>query len=198
MNPPHASRRDRVFQATWQDGSIDLAAGLAVVAIALFWFADLFAFAPIAPALAVPLWMAFRQVVVEPRLGRVTFDAARRRRTRRGHVVLLAVGVAVFLVAVLLYLGVTRDGSDELLRSLVPALPAALLGLGAGLAALLFGMGRLALYGAGFVVAGLAVAALGLEPGWALLAGGLVPTLVGTALLARFLRDFPRLSGDLD
>ena len=87
MEVKHTSPGDRVYEACWQDGSIDLFAGVAAAGIGVAWIFDLVVMGPIAPALAIPLWVAFRRRVIEPRLGHVRFDSSRRRRLKRAHVV---------------------------------------------------------------------------------------------------------------
>jgi hypothetical protein len=196
MEPERTSPADRVYRAYLQDGSIDLFAGLAVAGTGAAWLFGLVALGPIAPAVAVPLWMAFRRQWVEPRLGRVVFDASRRGRLRRAHLLLIAAGCAALVLAVATYLA-SAGGRPDWSRTLAPALPAALVGLAAVLSALVFAIPRLAAYAVPFVLGGALVAALDAEPGWALLAGGVVVAAAGGARLARFFRQFPLLSNEL-
>ena len=193
-----SSPADRVYRAWWQDGGIDLFAGLGLVGVGITWLLDAVVFGAMVPALAVPLWKAFHQRVVEPRLGRVRFAEPRRRSLHRGQLTLLAAGIGCLAIAVAGWFA-TRDGStSDTWRALVPALPAALVGLAGLLAALLFGQPRLLGYALAFALTGVAGAALDLEPGWTLLAGGIVTAASGAWLLRRFLRNFPVLPNELD
>jgi len=199
MSSTHSFPAARVYRAYWQDGSIDLFAGLGATLIGVAWVTDTVALGTVAPALTIPVWMAFRRRFVEPRLGHVRFDAARRKRMRRAHVVLIALGCATFLLGVAGYF-IARGGpaNDEWVRAVVPALPAALIGVGSMLVALMFSLPRFALYGAAFLAAGVVGASLGAEPGWSLLAGGCVTTFAGCTLLARFVREYPSLPSELE
>jgi hypothetical protein len=197
MEVKHTSPGDRVYEACWQDGSIDLFAGVAAAGIGVAWIFDLVVMGPIAPALAIPLWVAFRRRVIEPRLGHVRFDSSRRRRLKRAHVVLIAVGCATLILGVATYFA-SGGARPEWFRSVVPALPGVLVGIAGALSALMFAIPRLALYAVPFVLGGLGVAALDTDPGWALLAGGLVAATTGCVLLVRFAWQFPLLSNVLD
>jgi len=90
------------------------------------------------------------------------------------------------------------QGAAEWARIVSPALPAVLVGFGAGLASVVFAMPRLAVYGLVSVGFGVVAAALGLEPGWSLLAVGVFTILCGSLLLRRFLREFPRLPSEIE
>ena len=76
----------------WQDGSVDLFAGLGLTWIAVAWLCDLIALGPLAAAVFVPSWVAFRRRVVEPRLGHVRFNEQRQSRLRKAHVTLIGIG----------------------------------------------------------------------------------------------------------
>jgi len=189
---------ERIYRAYWQDGSVDLFAGLIAGAIGIAWLFDLVWLGPTAPVLLVPFWALLRRRVVEPRLGRVRFRPERAHRIRRGHLAVLAVGVVSLLVAVGLFLTSGDAAPGEWSRRLVPALPGALLGLGFAVSAVALGLPRLMGYAGVFLLAGLGAAVFDLDPGWSLFAGGVVTALVGVALLARFVRAFPVLDPELD
>ncbi len=195
---PTSSPADRVYRAWWQDGGIDLFAGLGLVGIGITWLLDAAVFGAVLPALAVPLWKAYRERVVEPRLGRVRFAEPRRRSLHRAQLTLIAAGVACLAISLAGWFASREGTTSDAWRALVPALPAALVGLAGLLSALLFGQPRLLGYALACVLFGLAGAALDLEPGWTLLAGGIVTALSGALLLRRFLRTFPVLSNELD
>lgn len=194
-----ATARKRVYQAFWQDGTLDLAIGLGLAVIGLGWLAGLVAIAAATPAIIVPCWSAARTRLIEPRLGYARFDEPRRRQMKRGQVALIAIGVGIFGAIVVTFLiARPRLVEADLAHLLIPALPAALVGLGGLVAALLFQMPRLLAYGGFALVAGLAGGALDLEPGWTLLAAGLAPLATGGLLLALFLRSFPVLPSEME
>ncbi|MGE0554305.1 MAG: hypothetical protein AB7R55_12835 [Gemmatimonadales bacterium] len=188
----------RIYRAYWQDGSVDLFAGLIAGAIGISWLLDLVWLGPTAPVLLVPFWAVLRRRVVEPRLGRVRFRPERMRRIRRGHLAALAVGVVALSVALGLFLTTGDAAPGEWSRRLVPALPGALVGLGCGVSAVAFGLPRMMAYAVLFLLAGLGAAVFDLDPGWSLFGGGVVTALAGVALLARFVRAFPVLDPELE
>ena len=200
MTSQSESPSDRVFRAYWQDGSLDLFIGLALAAIGVGWLTNQVAITtPIIPVMAVPLCVAFRNRFIEPRLGRVRFDQPRRRQLRQAHVLLIAAGCLTLLLTVVGFFWFREPSSTVPgLGSMIAALPAALLGVGAILSALLFQIHRLALYGIACVAFGVVVALLHKEPGWSLLAGGCVTAIAGAVLLARFFGSFPPLRDEMD
>lgn len=191
------SAEGRLYRASWQDGSIDLVAGLAAAMIGAGWLAEQFVASAFVPALAVPAWVLLRRRLIEPRLGRVRFDPARRRRLTQAQVGIFVVGAG--LLALFAGLAVAGDATPivDRLRAAVAGLPAALLGLLALISGLALGIARFGLYALAFVAAAAAVVAMDLEPGWAILAGGVATAGAGFALLCAFLRRFPPLSNEL-
>ena len=73
-----------------------------------------------------------------------------------------------------------------------------LLGSAGIVSAVMFSIHRLAMYGVVLIIAGFVGAALNAEPGWSLLAGGLVALAAGTIMLFRFLSHFPRLESEVE
>lgn len=190
--------RDRLYQAYWQDGSIDFFSGLGLTLIGIGWLMDQVVLSSIAPAIIMPIWASFRSKFIEPRLGHVQFDQPRRTQMKRGHLVLVLLGILALVTGVGMYFAFARGASSsELWSTLVPCLPALLIAIGGVGAGLLFQMSRLALYGLICGLFGIGVIIFHLEPGWALLAGGLVPLLAGLFMLIRFFRTFPRLENEL-
>lgn len=198
MKTGHTKPRDRLYRAYWQDGSIDFFSGLGLTVIGIGWLIDQAAISAVVPALLIPVWSAFRKKSIEPRLGYVQFDRKRRNQLKQGHLVLFLMGVVSLLLGVgvfVLYTGEVR--SSDLWTILVPGLPAFLIAIGGIAAGFLFQMHRLALYGLFCGLCGIGVIVLHLEPGWALLAGGLLPLIGGLWMLIRFFRTFPRLESEL-
>lgn len=197
MSSKQAAPADRVYKAYWQDGSVDLFAGIGALCIGIAWITDTVVLGPIAPVIIISLWVPFRRRLIEPRLGHVRFDVARRRRLRRAHLVMFAIGCLALLLGVATFFHFRGERADWL-HDVIPALPGVLLGVGAVQAAFMFDMPRFAFYAIGFVLGGVGVAVAGIDPGWSLLAGGVIATIAGAVLLARFMRNFPPLPTDLD
>jgi len=178
----------RIYQAYWQDGSTDLVLGLVVFLSGLVWALGYFAAAIAFWAAATPAWLLLRQRIVEPRLGRVRFAPRRTGRLRIGFMGAIAVGLGV------LALVVTLGWSPESARWMAPAIPSLIMGMMAAVLGAAAEVGRFGLYAGWFVLTGLVIAAMGGEPGVALLVGGLMPAGAGALMLRRFLKDFPPLS----
>lgn len=181
----------RVFAAWWQDGLLDLMAGVGVALIGVAWILGLPAIGAVVPAMIVPLWGDLRSRITEGRLGRARFGAERRRRLTRGNVA--AIGLGVLLLSINVLMIVTIDEPGAWFRWLLPGLPAMLLALMGVVAALMLQLPRFAGYAAVMVAAGLTVAALQAEPGWGIFGGGVVVAAAGALMLRRFLAEFPRL-----
>jgi len=188
----------RLHSAYWGDGALDLCIGLGVLAIGTGWLLGAVVSAAAVPAVMIPVWMALRKRVVEPRLGRVVFDEKRRSRTRSGLTSLLVVGTAALLCGIAGYMMATGQGNRSLMPLLVTAFPASLMGLAGILSGTLFGICRLSTYGVVAIAIGVGMALLSLEPGWSLLASGAMPFLTGGYLMTTFLRNYPRLSNELE
>lgn len=190
-----SSLSDRLYHAYWQDGSLDLFAGLGLAAIGAGWLCDQVALSAALPAMIVPFWMVFRLRLVEPRLGHVRFDQNRRSQLTLGRLLLLAVGCLVLLACIAAYVAVGR-ATAPVWRDWVSALPALLVGFAGLLSAFLFKINRLGLYGLVCIGLGFLFAAFDQEPGWSLLAGGLVTIASGGWLLRRFFHQFPALPNE--
>lgn len=198
MNQQPSPLEERVYKAYWQDGSVDLFAGIGLTCIAVAWIFDLVALGPIAPAIAIPFWVAFRRRVVEPRLGHLRFDEQRQSRLRKAHVTLVSIGCATLALGIVTYVLRTGGrGDGAWVRTLVPALPGALIAVGAIITAIVFSIPRFALYAVPFMLGASTVAILDCDPGWGLLGGGLATTIAGGVLITHFLRNFPVLSSEL-
>ncbi len=190
-----ASTEARVFSAYWQDGLLDLLAGSALVAIGLCWVAGFVLAVVIVPPVVLVTWPILRQRVTDPRLGQVRFNAGRRHRMRHGLIAVASLGVLLFgFVGI----RVLKGGTSELVRWLAPGIPALLLAALALSAAEALRLVRFVGYAAVFVTAGLVVAALDADPGWAIAVAGAIVLGNGARMLRRFLREFPRLPAEMD
>lgn len=181
------SLEQRLFHEYWDDGLLDVFAAVGLLGIALAWAVDLVALGAILPALLVPLWVAARERIVVPRAGNVEFSDNRVARSRRFLHATAWLGVATLAAGLVTYFGLATR-TDDLLRAVIPGLPAALIGLLAVLTGLGLGLPRFYAYAAALVVAGALVAVAGAEPEVAMFAGGAVALANGARLLAQFLR----------
>jgi hypothetical protein len=189
----------RAYQTLWEDGLIDVCAGLGLLGVGVSWIWGQPALGAVAPATLVPLWAVARSRISLPRAGYVEFGPARKALQRRHLGTLLLLGLATLALAVVVYLS-KRGGAegaggtgdlDDWARTLVPALPCVLLGFGAGLVAALFGVRRFFFYAALLVGVGGVGIVFELEPGWQILASGLGVSAIGLAILIGFLRHNP-------
>jgi MFS family permease len=181
---------NQVFRTYWHDGLLDVFGAVAVLAIGVFWIAELHVFGAIVPAMLVPLWGPFRQRFVEPRLGLVEFSEERERRnTNRLWLVVMGGAVAFALVMALYFLR-TRLGVNPSV-SLIAGLPALLLALLAGITAFLVSTLRFLVYAALLATAGIAGAIFGLEPGNILVIAAVPMLVIALAVLVRFVRNNP-------
>lgn len=185
----------RVFRAYWQDGLIDLLAGASVVAIGVGWIAGFVLASVVVPPIALSLWPLLRRRITEPRLGRVRFNARRRFEMRHGLIAVASLGVVL--------LGVFaerawRGSHSSFVEWVAPGIPALLLAALAVSSSVALRAPRFAGYAAGFVAAALVVSALDAEPGWSILAGGVIVTVTGARLLTTFLGAFPTLPAEMD
>ncbi len=176
----------RLYRAYWNDGLLDIFAGLGVAAIGVFWAVDLIALGAVVPVLLIPFWEPLRRSIVEPRAGLVEFSDRRTKRMRGGLLVSAWIGVALLIAFIALNFLSVRGG--HAMAWVAPGVPALLLALLAALVALLLGLSRFFAYAAVLCLAGLTVGLLDTRPEIAMLVGGLVILLNGVRLLARFLR----------
>jgi len=181
---------EQVFRSHWQDGSLDLFGGVSAVGIGLCWLGDAVWAGAVVPMILIPFWSVWRRHFVEPRLEHVRLQPSQRRELRQGLITLFFLGCFTLLVALLSFFGFESIRSDPLVW-LIPALPSILLGAASLFGGLILGLGRFVIYAAGFALAGLGVAALGLRPGIALATGGAITTLAASILFLRFIAKHP-------
>ncbi len=181
----------RVFRGNWMDGALDVSAGAALVVTGVFWLTGPTAGQTLAPVLAFVLYPILRSKITEPRIGHVRFAKERRAKLRMAHWIMLSIGVAALGIGIGFYF-LRRDAADsDLARTLVPGLPAALVGLMAIGGAIMLGLSRFLVYAAALIIGGVVVILMDAHPGWALLAGGIVATWTGLCLMLQFVREYP-------
>jgi hypothetical protein len=185
------------YQDSYADGIIDLFVGVSLlwIGVAWIWLPDLAGLAGILPAIFVVPVLEGRKRFLEPRVGYVKWGATRRRWEQRNLVALLVVGVGFLLLGIAAYLLVSRSSADSDVASLLmPGLIALLLALLAIGLAFLMGTWRMLAYAGVLAVGGIVTAWADANPGWPLLAAGIVITVTGIAMLVRFIRDNPVLT----
>ena len=184
------------YRASYGDGIIDLFVGLSIawIGTAWIWLSDLAGVAGVFPAVFLTAVLAIRKRLVESRAGYVKWSPPRLRWERRNIMLVFAGGVAMFLLGIAAFVA-SADGSS-LFDSVGPAILAWLLALMAFGLAFVMSAWRMLGYAAVLVVSGAMAAAAGANPGWPLLASGAAITVVGGVMLARFLRENPRIEAD--
>lgn len=177
----------RLFIGYWDDGLLDLLAGVGLIGISVCWFMDLVAIGAVIPALVMPFWVILRRRLVEPRAGLVEFSDARTTRVRRFEMVAAVIGGALLLLFLAAYVLKASPG-HALLTRLAPAVPAVLVAVMSTLVGLGLGLPRFIGYALLLVLAGLVVAGADAQPAVAMLAGGIVMLASGLWRLQRFLQ----------
>jgi len=181
----------KVFRSFWQDGVIDLLAGMSTILIGIGWLVDLVPLTLGVPILAIITWTGIRRMVTEPRLGHVTFSSKRRRDMVHGWIAVLSLGLVVGgNLVTRTWLGGSHSSASQWFAPAIPAMIVAAMSLSCAAA---LGLWRFVFYGVIFVASGLAIAELRVEPWWGLVFGGVVVASWGGVLLLRFLRTFPVL-----
>jgi hypothetical protein len=186
----------RVFHAYWQDGLLDIVAGVCVILIGAG--ALLGALVPMlgTSIVGVFVWQAARRAITDPRLGSVVFSERRIRQMRHGLIAIVSLGLVVggnLVTRIWL-----KDSPTSFSQWFAPAIPATILAAMSMSCAVALGLWRFVAYGAIFAIAGLGIADATMEPWWGLVAGGTAMALWGAVMLRRFLREFPKLPGDAD
>ena len=182
----------RITRVYWNDGLLDTLAGLAVIGIGVAWLTDLVPLGAVLPASLVPLWKPLRAKITEPRLGYVDFSEPQHARDKKFLVGTIAAGVLVFaLVITMIYFGVGRQEKTEFHRMAAPALPLLILAIMSLMATAATALNRFIVYAVVLVAAGCGVAILNLDPGWGILAGGIVMCLAGLVVVAQFIKRHP-------
>ena len=180
----------QVFRTYWNDGLLDLFGAIGVLAIGIFWTLDFTVGSAILPALLIPLWGPCRERFIEPRLGMVEFSDARERRNTNRLLMIVALGVGTLVLGVALYFLRDRIGLSPSV-TFIAGLPAVLLGFLAVLTAFLILAMRFLAYAAVLVVAGIAGALAGQEPGPIMTAAGIALLLLALVVVIRFVRENP-------
>lgn len=93
--PNLAKVEQRIFRSYWQDGLLDLLAGVSAVLIGGSWLLDMFALSLGIPILAIYCWLWIRRRVTEPRFGHVVFSPKGQHDLKHGLIAIVALGLVV-------------------------------------------------------------------------------------------------------
>ena len=91
-----SSVESKIVKMFWNDGLIDILAGMGVFLIGIAWQFNYVVLGAVAPALLVPLWKPLRQKITEPNLGLVEFSDRQQVRNRSFLVVAIGLGILTF------------------------------------------------------------------------------------------------------
>ena len=177
----------RLFRRYWDDGLLDLFAGIGVAGIAAFWALDLVALGAVAPAVLATFWVPVHRALVEPRIGHVEFSDGRTNRNVRLGVGSVLIGGAMLVGLIGLTL-TARSQSLSALSLIAPGLPAFLLALLAVFVGWGLGLPRFLVYAGVLCVGGIGVVLIDARPEIGMLAGACVMLLSGGWRIGRFLR----------
>jgi hypothetical protein len=184
----------RAYRSSYSDGIIDMFVGLALLVIGAIWIwaEDYGGLAGILPAAFAPSVIPLRKRVVESRGGYVRWNSSRRRREQRSVWGAFGAGVALLLLGGAALVVAEASGSGrELLLDAGPGLLAFLLALVAIVLGMLVEQWRFFTYAAALVAGGVVAVISEANPGWPLLAAGIVVAAVGAIMLVRYLRAYP-------
>lgn len=179
------SPEERLFQAYWDDGILDLVGGVAVLLIGVGYLMEQVLVEIAVAPFGVVAWTILRARIVEPRAGYVKLSRSRRERSSRELAATVGVGMGMLILFVVLGVKV-RVGNADLARW-VDGLPALLIALPALLTGALIRARRFSVYAAVFVLGAVSSVLMGFGPGVPLMVGGTGMGAVGATLLARFL-----------
>jgi hypothetical protein len=179
------------YRDSYSDGLLDTFFGLSLiwVGVCWLWIEPLAGLAAIFPAALLPVVIIGRRRVVESRTGYVRWTSARREWEARALRGFLVLGVALLLLIIALVAYRLASGEMADAGEMVAGLPALLIAIPVLLLAAASGIRRLWAYLLVLLAAALMTPVLGLDPGPGLLLSGVIVSLSGLTLLARFLRS---------
>ena len=190
MNPAQPWSEQAIFESYWDDGLLDLLAGLALLIAGLGWLTPLGALAVLQAPLWSVLWIPLRRQLVEPRAGYVAFSLQRRERNTLKLTASLVLGVACLALVILFAWWSQRVGQGGPgWAEPVAGLPAIIVAAGAIVTAFLTGARRFLIYAVLLILFAVVAARAGLNPGLPIAGGGLVAAICGAWLLVRFIRS---------
>lgn len=190
LDPAAVERK--IFRSYWNDGLIDITAGVGIGLVGLAWLLDLVVAALVLPLLLLPLWFTARRLITNPRVGTVSFTQDRKERMHRNLIFASITGYAVLIAVGTMYAYLRSSDIEANWMASIAGLPALVVAVAILAGRFLFDMPyRTLIYAVlAFAVAILA-ALFSIHPGIQFLAVGLVLATVGTVLLTKFVRAFP-------
>ncbi len=194
MNRELVAIEEDAYKASYSDGIVDLFVGLSLLIIGAIWVwaADYGGLAGIIPAVMAPSLLPMRKRIVESRGGYVRWSAPRRRWEKRNLGLALAAGVATFALGVAAYLLFESGGTNrDILSEIAPGLLAFILAIGALGLGFMMQHWRFFAYATVLVICGLIASSADANPGWPLIGAGVAVTVVGAAMLTKYLRNNP-------
>lgn len=188
------SMEKSAYRRAYSDGVIDVFAGISLLLMGAIWIwlPDYGGLAGILPAVFMPVVISARKRFIERRLGYVRWSEPRRGKERRNLILLLSGGFLLLVMGVIAFFVVEGSLVDESVLDLImPGLLAWLLALVAIGLAILLESWRLVLYAVALAAGGLVTGLLGANPGWPLLAAGVVIAITGLIMLSKFVKANP-------
>ncbi len=182
------------YRSSYSDGIIDVFVGLSLLVIGAIWVwaEDYGGLAGILPAVMTPSLIPLRKKIVEARGGYVKWSPPRRRWERRNLLGAIGAGVATFLLGIAAYL--MAEGAApgrDLVYEAAPGLLAFILAVMAIIIGMIMEHWRFFGYAGVLVAGGVVAVVYDTNPGLPLLLAGIAVTVVGAAMLVRYLRANP-------
>jgi len=193
MTPVASVSENRAFRSFWKDGLLDLMFGLVILVVGLSWWQEVAVLGAVFPSVCAGLWYPLRKRLVEPRLGYVEFSGDRDLNIRSFRHGLTAFLTGSLTLAIILYLVWTGNGAHRPMEW-IAGLPLALLAIPALFFSVFTRCVRYAFYALLLLIAGGIIIMQGWEPHVGLMASGLVISIAGLVILARFLLHYPALN----
>lgn len=183
------------YLSFYQDGIWDLFIGLSFIGMAVGVFYNYPGITAIIPALALVIVPGLKKLITLPRLGYVKLSPAREVKIRKNisSLVLLLTLTAV-LGGIVFFAYTGNSGWQRWIKSLALLPFGAVLSLIAGAVGFLYGIKRVLIYAVLILVIFIIGHILELRPTFHFSVIGITMTLVGLAMLIRFISKYPRPS----
>jgi len=193
IDMPISQLENTLYRRSFDDGWLDVLVGLGLTAIGASWIAELIPLGALIPAILIPFWKIGRDRLVIPRMEQPSFKGRRYQASRKSLMAWFIFGGGVLLAEIAIFLYARQSGRPlfDNMQNFIVALPVSLIGIGL-LAGLMIGAKRFIVYALlTFTIGGFGVATDVDEPGFLIVASGLVILLSGMTMLLRFLRKHP-------
>ena len=181
-----------IVRSFWDDGLLDILAGIVVLLIGIAWKFDLVPLGAIAAAVTIPLWKPLRSRITEPRLGHVEFSDTQTNRFRSYLIWCFLIGCLTLVLGISVYFYVVKAEGALPPQIWVAAIPAWAFAFLALVTSFVILVRRFMGYAAVFLVLGVLVIVFEQRPEFAMLIGGVFVTIIGVLRMFAFLRSHPR------